>query len=123
MWIYLYNMDNTPTYNQVPLSRGLISHESTYDTAIRVAECERDIRIKTNTPYLTLTGELWGAYCEDFRENWPHYNDTVLYKDISLMGAIIIILVFIFEAMVIVVVIVVVLPNPILVLLLLSLSS
>ena len=24
-------------------------------------------------------GKLWGAFCEDFRENWPHYNGTSLY--------------------------------------------
>ena len=32
-----------------------------------------------DTPYLGLTGELWGVLCEDFRENWPRYNDTVPY--------------------------------------------
>ena len=33
----------------------------------------------TDTPYLTLTGELWGVYCGDFGENWLHYNSTALY--------------------------------------------
>ena len=28
-----------------------------------------DIRITTDTPYLALTGELWGAYYEDFGES------------------------------------------------------
>ena len=23
-------------------------------------------------------GELWGAICENFGENWPRYNDTAL---------------------------------------------
>ena len=29
-----------------------------------------------NTPYLALTGELRGVYCEDFAENWPCYNSA-----------------------------------------------
>ena len=24
-------------------------------------------------------GELWGFCCEEFGENWPHYNVTTLY--------------------------------------------
>ena len=31
-----------------------------------------------DTPYLTLNGELWNVYCEDFGENKLHYNDTAL---------------------------------------------
>ena len=27
-----------------------------------------------DTPYLTLMGELWGVFCEDFEENWLLYN-------------------------------------------------
>ena len=30
------------------------------------------------TPYLVLTGELCRVYCEDFRENLPHFNGAVL---------------------------------------------
>ena len=30
-------------------------------------------------PYLALTGELWGVFCEHLGENWPHYNGTALY--------------------------------------------
>ena len=30
-------------------------------------------------PYLALTGELWGVFCEYFGENWPWYNSTALY--------------------------------------------
>ena len=44
-----------------------------------VSESESDIRITTETPYLTLTGELWGVYCEDLGENLPLYNGTALY--------------------------------------------
>ena len=30
--------------------------------------------------HCACTGELWGVYCEDFSENWPHYNGTALYQ-------------------------------------------
>ena len=53
-------------------------HYITHDTAITEAESESVI-ITSDTPYLPLKGELWGAYCEDFGENWPRYNGTALY--------------------------------------------
>ena len=46
-------------------------HGITYDIAITVAEMNQ--MLEDNT------GELWGVYCEDVGENWPRYNDTVLY--------------------------------------------
>ena len=33
----------------------------------------------TDTPYLALTGELWGVYYENFEETWPRYNGITLY--------------------------------------------
>ena len=33
------------------------------------------------TPYPALMDELWGAFCEDFGENWPRYNSTALYME------------------------------------------
>ena len=50
---------------------------------ITVAESESDVRITTVTPYLALTDELWGVYCEEFGENWPRYNGPALYFVIS----------------------------------------
>ena len=38
-----------------------------------------DITLTTDTPHLTLTGELWGVYCEDLCEYWSRYNGTTLY--------------------------------------------
>ena len=46
---------------------------------ITVAEKESDIRITKDTPYLALTGELWGVYCKGLGENGPRYNGTALY--------------------------------------------
>ena len=41
-----------------------------------VAESKLDIRITTDTPYLTLTGELWGVYYADLGENLPYDMDA-----------------------------------------------
>ena len=32
-----------------------------------------------DTPYLALTGELWGVFCADLSKNWSRYNGTALY--------------------------------------------
>ena len=42
-------------------------------------EWKSDFKITTDTLYLALTGELWGADCDDVRQNWPRYNGTALY--------------------------------------------
>ena len=34
-----------------------------------------------DTPYLALTRDLWGVFCEDFGENWSRYNGTALYME------------------------------------------
>ena len=43
------------------------------------AEYESDPGSTKDIPYLALTGELWGVFCEYFWENWPRYNGTALY--------------------------------------------
>ena len=35
-----------------------------------------DIRITTDTPYLSVMGELWAFCCGHLGENWPHFNST-----------------------------------------------
>ena len=42
------------------------------------AERKSDFKLTTDTPYLALTGDLWGVYYENFEENWPRYNGTAL---------------------------------------------
>ena len=37
------------------------------------AEYQSDAESTKDTPYLALTGELWGVFCEYLWENWPHY--------------------------------------------------
>ena len=64
MVVYVFGM-----YSQVPLYRSLVHPDITYDIVITVAESESIIRITTDTPYLTLMGELYGVYWEDLGEN------------------------------------------------------
>ena len=45
------------------------------------AEYQSDAGSTKDTPYLTLTGELWGVVCEYCWENWPCYNSITLYWD------------------------------------------
>ena len=39
----------------------------------RKVENKPDFELIKDTPYLTLTGELWGVYYEDFDKKW-YYN-------------------------------------------------
>ena len=45
------------------------------------AEYQSDAGTTKDTPYLALTGELWGVFCEYLWENQPRYNGTALYLD------------------------------------------
>ena len=47
------------------------------------AEYQLDAVSPKETPYLALTGELWGVFCEYLWEHWPHYNGTALFLDFS----------------------------------------
>ena len=54
---------------------------------LHAAEHESDLKLTTDIPYLTLTGELWGVSCEKIekqkqKQTWPRYNDTALYKHV-----------------------------------------
>ena len=50
-----------------------------YITATTKAEYKSEFEPTKDTPYLVLMGELWGVFCDDFRENLLHYNATALY--------------------------------------------
>ena len=43
-------------------------------------EYKSEIESTKNTPYLTLTGELWCIFCENLGENLPLYNGTTLHS-------------------------------------------
>ena len=48
-------------------------------TARTEAEYKSVFVATKHTPYLALTGELWGVFCENFVENWSRNNGTALY--------------------------------------------
>ena len=41
-----------------------------YNAAVNEAEYKPEFKLTKHAPYLTLMGELWDVYCEDFRKNW-----------------------------------------------------
>ena len=43
------------------------------------AEYQSDAGTTKDTPYLALTGELWGVFSEYLWENQPGYHRTALY--------------------------------------------
>ena len=46
------------------------------------AERNSYFELKTDTPYLALTGELWGEYYVNCEENWPRHDGTALHMHI-----------------------------------------
>ena len=56
--------------------------DATIGTVI-ATEVKSNFDITTDTPHLTLMGELWGVNCEDLGENWPRQHDTTLYVHID----------------------------------------
>ena len=71
--------------------------DSTYNLHVHTVECRHnavqftryyywhcnDRNITTDTPHLTLMGEMWGANCDDLGENWPRQHGTTLYVHID----------------------------------------
>ena len=49
-----------------------------YSIAVAEVEYKSEFESTKYTPYLTLMGELWGVFCEDFGEKRPHYISTAL---------------------------------------------
>ena len=58
-------------YSQVPLWRNPIYRDFSHGTTRAVAEPWLDLKLTAHTPYLDLTGELWGVWSEEIGENWP----------------------------------------------------
>ena len=44
-------------------------------------QLQSDFVFTNDTPYLTLTGELWRVFREIFKEIWPRYIESALYND------------------------------------------
>ena len=43
----------------------------------------QQLGLTKDTPYLALTGELWGFFCDDFGEHWPCYIGIAPYSPIG----------------------------------------
>ena len=63
---------------RVPLSRGPISHDIAYITAVTEAEYKSWFEPHT-IPGPNGRAIYLGCFCEDFWENWLCYNSTALY--------------------------------------------
>ena len=59
----------------------MVKHNTdfSYGTTITEVKYASEVIFTKDTPYLTLTDELWGVFCEDLGESWPRYNSTALY--------------------------------------------
>ena len=51
-------------------------NDSVHITVLTGAEDECKFESTKDTPYLALTGELWGVVCDNLGENRPRYNGT-----------------------------------------------
>ena len=50
-----------------------------YGTITTEIKYASEVIFTKDTPYLALTGKLWGVFCEDLGENWLRYDSTALY--------------------------------------------
>ena len=48
-------------------------------------ERKSDFKLTTYTPYLALTGELWGIYYDNFQKKKTRYDGAALYTVLSLL--------------------------------------
>ena len=48
-------------------------------TTMTAPEHKSNFKLPKDTPYLTLTGELWGVCCDNFGANQLRYNHIALY--------------------------------------------
>ena len=74
----LFSLLHQLLYSRLPLKRGPLYHDITNGTAMPAPERKSDLKLTKDTPYIALTGELWGVCYDNFEENWPHHNGTTL---------------------------------------------
>ena len=66
-----------------------MQHDISYYTAGTEVVYKSEFESTKDTPYLALTGELWGVYCEEFEENWPCYNSAALYSTLRWIASLV----------------------------------
>ena len=87
MWLLIHALDNcfwhqrlhVYIYSQLRLYRSQTYQDITHNAVLTGTEHKSDFNSTTYTPYLALTGKLWGVTCEYFGVNGPCYNGTTLY--------------------------------------------
>ena len=52
-----------------PFDDVIMLHNTAYNIAVSEVQHKSEFVPTKDTPYLTLSGELWGVTCEDLREN------------------------------------------------------
>ena len=67
-------------YCILPIYRAHIQHDSAHNPTITVAKLGSNFALTNDTSYLALTGELWGVFREWFKEKWPRYIESALYR-------------------------------------------
>ena len=51
------------------IKSGSVENDIAYITEVTKTEHKAELVLTKGTPYITLTGELWGVYREDLEEN------------------------------------------------------
>ena len=69
--------------HQVLLLHSHMSDIVKYSSTVTHTEHGPDIKLTIYTPYLTLTGELWGVCCEEFEEIHHSVNKSSVPQDRS----------------------------------------
>ena len=64
----------------------VITQSNIVHISLTITRTEAKYQLQTGspkyTPYLALTGEPWGIFCDYLWENWQRYNSTTLNVDI-----------------------------------------
>ena len=66
------------TCSRVSLLRAPTLHDFAYGTTMTEAKYVSKVIFTKATPYLALTGELWGDIIEELGGNWLRYNRNAL---------------------------------------------
>ena len=64
---------------RLSIYRGHIQHDCVHSPTIIMTKLRSNFALTNSTPYLTLTGKLWGVFRELFEEKWPRYIEIAQY--------------------------------------------
>ena len=58
-----------------------IQRDSAHSPKFTVSKLRLNFALMNDTPYLALPGKLWGVFGNLFKEKWPSYIKSALYRD------------------------------------------